>query len=61
MPATIAAQIEDQRLELSGQAFASGSFGYHRCGKLSVEIGGQTRTMMYQISCAVLNDQAEEQ
>ncbi|CAL1158196.1 unnamed protein product [Cladocopium goreaui] len=56
MPPSMPAQISGQDLQLTGKTFASGTFGYHGCAGLVVEIGGQRRSMMCQISCALLNE-----
>lgn len=56
MPLSMPAQISGQDLQLTGKTFASGTFGYHGCAGLVVEIGGQRRSMMCQISCALLNE-----
>ncbi|CAK9017638.1 UPF0202 protein KRE33 [Durusdinium trenchii] len=52
----ISAQIEGHSLQLTGKVFSSGTFGYHGCARLAVEIGGETRSLMCQVSCAVLKE-----
>ena len=51
------AVIADHAMELSPKTFSSGAQGFHALQRLSVTLDGKPRSIMCQVSCALLKDE----
>ena len=50
--------ISDNVMELSPKTFSSGTQGFHGLQKLTVTLDGKPRSIMCQVSCAILEDES---